>query len=325
MQPLDAARTDGTGQEAQGAELRSEQRPVQARVDEAHGSPANGGPGTGPSAPRRKRSYGISFWLAIAWLGLVMFAALFSTLLPLPDPNAVDVSHRLARPFTEGHFLGSDGLGRDILSRLFDGARVSLTISVSAVLVGATMGGTIGMIAGFFRGRPEMLIVSAVDVILAFPGLVLLLALVATFGQSLKAITLAVALLSIPVYTRVARATTLSVAQREYVLAARAMGATHRRIIFREIMPNVFLPVAAFGLIALGVVVVLEGTLSFLGLSVQPPDATWGGMISEGKRHLSREIHVALIPSLVLFFTVLSLNFVGDTLRSHFDVREANV
>lgn len=280
-----------------------------------------------PAKPalRRKQGFGPFFWFAVGWLVLVVFAALFAKLLPLPDPNAVDVSNRLASPLSEGHLLGADGLGRDVASRLFDGARVSLTISVSALLVGGAVGGTIGMVAGFFRGRLETLIVATADIILAFPGLVLLLALVAVFGQSLPVITLAIALLAIPVYTRVARATTLAVAQREYVLAARAMGATNRRIIFGEIMPNVVLPVAAFGLVALGYVIVLEGTLAFLGLSVQPPDASWGSMIAEGKRHLHSTLHLTLVPAAVLFLTVLSLNLVGDTLRRRLDVRGARL
>ncbi len=164
-----------------------------------------------------------------------------------------------------------------------------------------------------------------VDVILAFPGLVLLLALVAYVGQNLRVIATVIGLLSIPVYTRVARANTLSTAQREFVLAASALGATNRRILAREILPNVILPVLAFGLIAMGVIIVLEGALALLGLSVELPQATWGGMISEGKRHLHETVHVALLPSLVMFLTVLSLNLVGDTLRTRLDVRESGL
>jgi peptide/nickel transport system permease protein len=148
---------------------------------------------------------------------------------------------------------------------------------------------------------------------------------VAFLGQNLPVIAGTIGVLSIPIYTRIARANTLSVAQREFVLAARAMGARNSRILFREILPNVVLPVMAFGLIAMGSVIVLEGALAFLGLSVELPQATWGGMISEGNRHIFDKVHVALIPSAVMFFTVLSLNFVGDTLRSRFDVRESNL
>jgi peptide/nickel transport system permease protein len=165
----------------------------------------------------------------------------------------------------------------------------------------------------------------AMNVLLAFPRLVLLLGLVAFVGQSLLAITLVVGFLSVPTYARVARASTLSVAQREYVLAARALGASRWRILRREILPNVVLPVAAFGMVALGVVIVLEGSLAFLGLSVKAPDPTWGSMIAEGRRHLEESAHLSLVPSAVMFLTVLAVNFVGDALRSHFDVREASL
>ncbi|MBN1093005.1 ABC transporter permease [Blastococcus sp. TML/M2B] len=153
----------------------------------------------------------------------------------------------------------------------------------------------------------------------------LLLVLLAFVGRSLVVISLIVGFLSIPIYTRVARATTLAVAEREFVRAARTMGAKNSRVLAREILPNVVLPVAAFGLVAMGVVIVLEGTLAFLGLSVQQPAPTWGGMIFDGKRYLSEAPHVVLIPSIAMFLTVLSLNLVGDSLRSRFDVRGSNL
>jgi peptide/nickel transport system permease protein len=283
---------------------------------------ASGGDDVEPS--RRRKPRNILFWLALGWIGIVVFAAITADWLPLKDPNAISVRNKLEPPFSNPEFiLGTDGLGRDLLSRLAYGARVSLVISTAAVSIGLLAGGTLGMIAGFFRGRLESILMAIINVILAFPGLVLLLGLVAVVGQSLPAITVVVGLLSIPIYARVARATTLAVAQREYVLAARAMGATNTRILIREILPNVILPVMAFGLIALGIIIVLEGTLAFLGLSVQPPAATWGSTIAEGKRHLTTTAHVAFLPSLVMFLTVLSINFVGDSLRSRFDVKES--
>jgi peptide/nickel transport system permease protein len=274
---------------------------------------------------RGARGKGALFWTALVWLGVVALAAVAAPWLPLPDPNELRISDKLLPPLSPGHLLGTDGLGRDILSRLAYGARVSLLISVSAVTIGMLVGGLLGMLVGFFRGRAETAVMALVDIILAFPGLVLLLALVAFVGQSLLAITLVVGFTSVPIYARVARANTLAVAQREFVLAARAMGARSRRILFREVLPNVILPVAAFGLVTLGVVIVLEGALAFLGLSVAPPDATWGSMIAEGKGYLTQTVNVALIPSVAMFFTVLSLNLVGDTLRSQFDVRESSI
>ncbi|HMG41654.1 MAG TPA: ABC transporter permease [Acidimicrobiales bacterium] len=274
---------------------------------------------------RRSRGRGVVFWLALVWLAVVVLVALTASWLPLSDPDKQDLVNRLAPPLSDGHVLGTDGLGRDILARLAFGARVSLIISVSAVSIGMLVGGTIGLAVGFFRGWFESVTMWALNVVLAFPGLVLLLGLVAFVGQSLTAITLVVGFLSVPVYARVARATTLAAAQRDYVLAARALGASNRRIMFGEILPNVALPVAAFGLVALGVVIVLEGSLAFLGLSVKAPDPTWGSMIAEGRQHLSTTTHLAFIPALVMFLTVLAVNFVGDVLRSRFDVRESRL
>jgi peptide/nickel transport system permease protein len=288
------------------------------------GEPVPGEP-AGRRRGRRRRGRGVVFWTATGWLVLVVVLAVTASWLPLPDPEDQDLANRLAPPFSEGHALGTDGLGRDVLSRLIFGARVSLIISLAAVSIGTLVGGTIGMAVGYARGRVDGVVMWAINVLLAFPGLVLLLGLVAFVGQSLMAITLVVGFLSVPTYARVARASTLSVAQREYVLAARALGASKWRILRREILPNVVLPVAAFGMVALGVVIVLEGSLAFLGLSVKAPDPTWGSMIAEGRRHLEETAHLSLVPSAVMFLTVLAVNFVGDALRSHFDVREASL
>lgn len=270
----------------------------------------------------KKKRPRVFFYLALSWLVVVVMCAVLANVLPVKDPNFQIIQSRLEPP-GRGGILGSDDLGRDILARLVFGARVSLIVSLTAVIVGSVVGGAIGLTAGFFRGWYERIVMSLVDVILAFPALVLLLALVAFVGQSLSTIALVIGFLAIPAYTRVARATTLSVAQREFVLAARAMGATNRRILFRELLPNVALPVVAFGLVAIGLVIVAEGALAFLGLSVKFPTATWGSMIAAGKIHIRDAPHLALIPSLAMFFTILSLNYVGDQLRSRFDVRES--
>jgi peptide/nickel transport system permease protein len=273
----------------------------------------------------RRDRRGVLFWLALGWLGLVVVVAATARWLPLPDPDDQDLVHRLAPPFTAGHLLGTDGLGRDVLSRLAFGAQVSVIISVSAVSIGMVVGGAIGLAVGFVRGWVDSVTMWAVNVVLAFPGLVLLLGLVAFVGQSLTAITLVVGFLSVPIYARVARATTLAVAQREYVLAARVVGTSNRRIMVEEILPNVVPPLAAFALVALGVVIVLEGSLAFLGLSVEAPNPTWGSMIAEGRQHLSTTAHLAFIPSVAMFLTVLAVNFVGDVLRRRFDVKESTL
>ncbi|HZM29864.1 MAG TPA: ABC transporter permease [Acidimicrobiales bacterium] len=273
---------------------------------------------------RRKGKRGVAFWLAVAWLVLVAFCAVAADWLPLPDPNRPDVLDRL-EGFSPDHPLGADPLGRDQLSRLVHGARVSIVVAVSAVGIGLVVGGTLGTAVGYLRGRTERVVMAVVDVIAAFPALVLLLAVLAFIGRSLTVISLLIGALSVPIYTRVARANTLSIAQRDFVHAAHTLGAKRSRILFREILPNVVPPVAAFALVAMGLVIVIEGSLALLGLSVPPPEPTWGGMIANGKPHLEEAVHVALVPSAAMFLTVLSLNFVGDTLRRSLDVRDANL
>jgi peptide/nickel transport system permease protein len=270
------------------------------------------------------RGFSPGFWIATLWLLIVAFCALFADMLPVRDPLDPVIANRLNGPLTT-NLLGADGLGRDMLARLVHGARVSVVIALTAVSIGMIVGGTLGILAGYFRGHFERALMAVLDTILAFPWLVLLLALVAFIGQSLFAIAAAIGFLWIPAYARVARANTLSVVQREYVLAARAMGASTFRILFREVLPNVILPVLAYGLVAMGLVIIVESALAFLGLSVEAPQPTWGGMISEGKRHLATSVHVALVPSITMFLTVLSLNYVGDRLRSRFDVKESNL
>lgn len=278
-----------------------------------------------PRRARRKRRE-IALRLSIAWVVLVLLAAITASWLPLKDPLADDISHKLSRPGQNGFVLGSDGLGRDILARIVHGSRVSVIISVFAVMIGITGGGLLGMSVGMVRGRYERVVMFVNDIALAFPALVLLLGLLAYAGQSLFIITITIGVLAIPRYTRVARANTLTVSEREFVLAAKALGARGGRVLLREITPNVLQPLAAFGLLSIGVVIVLEGTLSFLGLSVPQPTPSWGSMIAEGKRHLNGAPHVSLIPSIVMFLTVLSVNFVGDHARSRFfDVREAGI
>lgn len=305
--------------------------PAAPATPAATGLPETVAPAVGLAKTRgRKKKKGIAFWLAVGWLALILFVALTASFLPIKDPLAINRvdgrSVRLAAPMeVSGHPLGTDGLGRDVLARIIHGSRVSLIVGFVTVGIGMTIGGTLGLMVGYFRGWFEKTVMAIVDVVLAFPGLVLLLGLLAFVGQSLAIISITIGLLAVPRYTRVARANTLSVAQREFVLAAQAMGAKSGRILFKELLPNVLLPVAAFGLVAIALVIVLEGSLAFLGLSVEQPTPTWGAMIAEGKRHLTTKPWVAAVPSLVMFLTVLSLNFVGDSLRSLFDVRESGL
>jgi peptide/nickel transport system permease protein len=219
--------------------------------------------------------------------------------------------------------IGStDGLGRDMLSRLIHGARISLTVGILAPLIGLIAGGTLGMSAGYFRRSTETVILGAVDVLLAFPPLVLALAVTAYLGQTVANLTYVIGVLSIPAFTRVARAATLSLPEREFVLAARAAGASELRILIRELLPNVILPMLAFFLLAVAVTIVVEGALSFLGLGVPPPAPSWGSVIGEGRESLEIAPRIAFLPAIAMFLTVLAFNFVGDTFRAITDPRQ---
>jgi peptide/nickel transport system permease protein len=272
------------------------------------------------SPVRKRRQLGGLFIAAVAWISLVALGAIFANLLPIPSPTDIDFLGKRALPSAE-HWLGTDQLGRDELARLIWGGRISLTVGLLAPMLGVTIGGALGMLAGYFRGRLETVIVGGVDVLLAFPPLVFALALTAYLGQSILNITLVIGVLGIPAFTRVARAVTLSLSEREFVTAARALGATHSRILLRELLPNVALPLVAFFLLGVAVTIVVEGALSFLGLGVPPPAPSWGSMIGEGRESLDIAPWLAFLPAGVMFLTVLSFNLVGDTLRALTDPR----
>ena len=271
-------------------------------------------------AGRTRRRVGTLFWIAIGWIGLVIVGAALAGVLPMPSPTDIDMMGRRAGPSAE-HWLGTDGLGRDEFSRLVFGARISLGVGLLAPIIGLVFGGTLGMLAGYFRGRFESLIAGSVNVVLAFPPLVLAMAVTAYLGQSVPNLIFVLGFLGIPAFTRVARAATLSLSQREFVTAARAIGASHARILLRELLPNVALPLMAFFLLGVAVTIVVEGSLSFLGLGVQPPTPSWGIMIGEGRESLDVAPWLAFLPALAMFLTVLGFNLVGDTLRALTDPR----
>ena len=272
------------------------------------------------SPVRKRRQLGALFVCAVGWIALIGLAAIFANLLPIASPTDMDLLGKRALPSAR-HLLGNDQLGRDELSRLIYGGRISLTVGLLAPVIGVTIGGALGLLAGYFRGRLETLAIGGVDVLLAFPPLVFALALTTYLGQSAFNITLVIGILSIPAFTRVSRAVTLSLSEREFVTAARALGATHSRILIRELLPNVALPLVAFFLLGVAVTIVVEGALSFLGLGVPPPAPSWGSMIGEGRESLDIAPWLAFLPAGFMFLTVLSFNIVGDTLRALTDPR----
>jgi peptide/nickel transport system permease protein len=266
----------------------------------------------------------VAFWLAVAWLVALVGAALLAPLLPLGE--AEDTSKTLLNPpfdrpdlFSDNP-LGTNNFGLDMLSRVINGARASLTVAVVAVVIGVIVGGAIGIVAGYRRGYTDRTVGIFNNTLLAFPPLVLLLALSAVLDPSVRTLALGLAILAIPINVRLARATTMQVAQREFIQAARAMGATKRRILLRELVPNVLPTLVSYGMIVVAVMIVAEASLSFLGLGIKQPAPSWGNMIAEGQQGVfEANPHVVLVPGIVLFLTVFSFNLVGEKLHARWD------
>ena len=286
-----------------------------------------------PVTSRRARQgrLGVLGALAVSWLALVVLLAVFAPVLPLDDPDDNIASIVGQGPGTDGHLLGGDSLGRDLLSRMVWGGRASLLLGVSSVLLGLVVGGLLGLLAGYFRGRADTVLSGAFDVLLSFPQLILALTLVTVFasGEGISAtrrmvvLILALGVVSIPVLARITRANTMAWSQREFVMAARAMGAKNRQIMFGEVLPNVLPAMFSIALLGVAVVIVAEGGLSLLGVGVQLPTPSWGNILSEGRSELRDSPHIVLIPTVVIFLTVLALNYLGDIVRARFDVRES--
>ena len=270
-----------------------------------------------------KKPLGILFWLAVGWVGLIIFLAVIANLLPLPNPDFQNYSAVNASPSLH-HLLGTDDLGRDLLSRVIFGARVSLIVGFVSVAIGLVVGGTLGLVSGYKGGRLDVSLNAGAFVLLAFPAIVAVIAIVAFWGQTLPKITIILGVAVIPLLYRVVRASSLSFANRDFVVAAKTMGASTPRIIFREILPNVVPVAVTFGLITVAGVIVIEGSLAFLGLSVPLPTPSWGNIIAEGASNgnLQTNPYIMIWPVLTMFLLLLSINLIGDRLRQRFDIRE---
>ncbi|MDV6228603.1 dipeptide/oligopeptide/nickel ABC transporter permease/ATP-binding protein [Nitratireductor aquimarinus] len=254
-------------------------------------------------------------------LVLIIAAALLAPLLPLPDPDATAPADRLLRPLTEGHLLGTDALGRDILSRLVWGTRVSLAVGISATLIAAFFGSLIGLIAGYAGGRVDAFLMRGIDMVMAFPYILLALAIVAALGPGLLNALYAIAVVNIPFFARNIRGITIGLSRREFVDAARLSGKSNAGILFGEILPNV-LPVIIITMsTTIGWMILETAGLSFLGLGAQPPQADLGSMLGEGRKILFTAPHVSIIPGLMIFALVMSINLLGDGVRDVLDPR----
>ena len=269
--------------------------------------------------------------LCAGWVIVLGLAALFAPLLPLgehEDVAATMLDPTYLPPFTYAdHPLGTNGYGLDMLARVIYGARASLTISLLAVTIGLVVGGTVGVVAGFYRRRVDTVIGVFTNALLAVPPLILLIVLATVLEPKVRNMAFALSLLTIPTMVRLARANTIAYSQREFVLAARAIGATRGRIMLRELVPNVLPPMLSMAVVVISGLIVAEASLSFLGLGIQPPSPTWGNMIAEAEANDTMTLHpfVLLVPGTFLFLTVFSFNLLGERAQQRWDPRGAKL
>ncbi len=266
------------------------------------------------------RRLGISTWIGILVVVLLISAAIFAPFLAPYDPAEQDIFKQLMPPSSENWF-GTDNFGRDIFSRLLWGARYSLTIGLLAIAAATIIGSLIGMLAGYLGGRTDIICMQIMDVVLAFPSLILGLALVALMGATLTNIIIAIAFTAFPAFARIARAAVLTQRDREYVLAGRSMGFSGPRILFRHILPAILPEVMVMTSLWMATAVRTEASLAFIGLGLAPPTPTWGGMVREGFDNILNAFHLALFPSLAILLLVLAFNLIGDGLRDAIDPR----
>ena len=255
---------------------------------------------------------------------VLLFVAIFAPLVAPQDPAKQHLIEKRAKPFGK-YLLGADQFGRDILSRLIFGARVSLTVSILSVLIGLAGGVVIGTLSGYIGGVVDSVLMRLMDLLLSFPYLLLAIVMVAALGAGTFNTTLAIGIWALPTFARMVRASVLSIISREYITAAHAIGVSHLRIMFTHIIPNFISPIIVYATLFMANAIMLEAALSFLGLGVQPPTPSWGEMISSGRNFLMVAPHVATIPGLAIMLAVLGFNLMGDGLRDALDPKMKNI
>ncbi len=275
--------------------------------------------------PERKKKLGVLFWICVGWLVLNFVGAIFANVLPLQNPLYQNYAVVNAAPSLH-HLFGTDDLGRDIFARIVYGSRVSIEVSLGAMLIGFGIGAPLGMLAAYRRGKFDSILTAVMYVLLAFPAIIATIAVLSFWTpRSLLKIIIVVGVASIPLVYRVIRSATMNYSTRDFVVAAKVQGATDRRILVKELLPNVAPIGVSFLLIGIATVVTLEGALAFLGLSVNPPTPSWGNMINESLSILQQNPWLAIFPSLAMCLFLLCLNFIGDRLRSHFETSEVKI
>jgi peptide/nickel transport system permease protein len=284
---------------------------------------------------KKQRKRPIGFYIASGWLSLIVFLSIFGSFLPLPSWNESDYEALGLKPFSSGHFLGTTMDGYDMLSGLINGARISVLVSVLSVGIGGSIGAVIGITSAYFRGRFDKFVVLMFNVMLSIPNLVLSLALISTFASDtpdanasttrrVVVLIFSLIIVIIPLVGRIARASTMQWTSREFVLASKSMGTQNFTIIRKHILPNVAPAMLAIAFLAVGSVIIVEGSLALLGIGI-PGGASWGSMLSSGRLNLEFSAHEVYLPSLAIAFTVISTNWFGDYVRNSLDKREAKI
>ncbi len=269
---------------------------------------------------RRDRFAAAAFIVVLA----IVAIALLAPILGLQSPTKTNFGDRLLAPLSKDHLLGTDQLGRDVLSRLVWGARVSLRIGVLAAILASTVGSLIGLLAGYFGGTADSLIMRLIDIMLAFPYILLAIALVAALGPGLINAMIAIAVANVAFYARNIRGIVLGLRHQAYIESARAAGATDAWILARHILPNTIAPILVLVSMNIGWMITETAGLSFLGLGAQPPTADWGSMLADGRQFITVKYHLATIPGIMILILVLALNILGDSLRDALDPRLRN-
>ena len=301
-----------------------------AEIQTESGIPAAAGSAE-PAGTYRKRKLGFWFWASVTWLAFLLLSAVFADLLPLKDPNETFRGVARQGPGSE-HWFGADNIGHDVLARTIYGARRSLAVAGVATAIGILLGASVGLIGGFYRKAIDGTIAAVINILLAIPGLVLLLTVISFLAPPGASspntqtfwVTVALSILVIPGIARVTRAQTMVWGDRDFVMASRTLGARNKRIMFKEVLPNVVPAMFSFAFTLVALLIIFEAALAFFGVG-DVSGVSWGLMIQNGRSQLERAPHMVLFPAIFMFLTILALNFIGDSVRTRFDVREAGI
>jgi peptide/nickel transport system permease protein len=272
--------------------------------------------------PRRAWVRKLMLYVPIGLVAFVLAGCFLGPLvLPIPAPVGGNVLESALPAFSPGHLLGTDPNGNDILSRILYGGRASLIVTIAVNLIGLSVGGLLGALSGYVGGALDTVIMRVLDVLIAFPSLVLTLAVAQSLGPSLTNTILALAFFSIPAFARVSRAATLGLRELPFMTAAQLCGTPWWRVLLRHVAPNIGPQLITFSMLGMGIVIIIEGALSFLGLGIPAPDPSWGNMVAQGQASLSATPDLVVWPSLALFVSVLAFNLLGEALRTQGSVR----